>query len=181
MWLQSFHSNSWLRLHRMQGFRIHLGNSCRWRRDFRDKSFSRGMTIFALHGWSTTGEEKVSRGVDKSSVDRSRRAREETEVDNRTAVLRLHKLKHCEVARKKCGNGDCSNDGSECLRRHVRRRLILRSKEGSLWEIILPLLPRGRLKDFSNQFLVFPCESASLRVTAVLTCAERCRNIRTFT
>ena len=57
------------------------------------------MTIFALHGWSTTGEEKVSRGVDKSSVDRSRRAREETEVDNRTAVLRLHKLKHCEVAR----------------------------------------------------------------------------------
>ena len=56
------------------------------------------MTIFALHGWSTTGEEKVSRGVDKSSVDPSRRAREETEADNRIEVLGVDKLKHCEVA-----------------------------------------------------------------------------------
>ena len=79
-----------------------LGNACRWRRDFRDGSFSRGLTIFALYGWSTTGEERVSRSVDKSSVDRSRRAREETEVDHRTAVLGLHTLQHCEVARKAC-------------------------------------------------------------------------------
>ena len=158
----------------------YLGNRCSWRRDFRDGRFSRGMTIFALHGWSTAGEEKVSRGVDKISVDRSRRAREETEVDNRTAVLRLHKLKHCEVARKNVemeivrmtdpsAYADMFGAGSFCA---VRK--------GAFWEI-LPLLPRGRFKKFSNQFLVFTCESASLRVRAALTCAEGCRNIRTFT
>ena len=63
------------------------------------------MNIFALHGWSNTAEERererVSRSVDKSSVYRSRRAREETEADNRTAVLGLDKLKHSEVARTK--------------------------------------------------------------------------------
>ena len=95
------------------------------------------MTIFALHGWSTTGEEKVSRGVDKISVDRSRRAREETEADNRTAVLRLHKLKHCEVARKNVemkivrmthpsAYADMFGAGSFCA---VRK--------GAFWEIVL--------------------------------------------
>ena len=158
----------------------YLGDGCRWRRDFRDGSFSRGMTIFALHGWSTTGEEKVSRSVDKISVDRSRRARKETEVDNRTAVLGLHKLKHCEVARKNVETeivrmtdpsacADMFGAGSFCA---VRK--------GAFWEM-LPVPPRGRFGKFSNQFFVFPCESASLRVRAALTCAEGCRNILPFT
>ena len=133
----------------------YLGNPCRWRRDFRDGCCSRGMTIFALHGWSTTGEEKVSRGVDKSSVDRSRRAREETEVDNRTAVLRLHKLKHCEVARRKVEMetvrmadpstyADMFGAGSFCALR-----------KGAFWEIHSPATTTRKVKKFQQPVLVF--------------------------
>ena len=116
-------------------------------------------------------KRKVSRGVDKISVDRSRRAREETEVDNRTSVLRLHKLKHCEVARKNVemeivrmadpsAYADMFDAGSFCA---VRK--------GAFWEI-LPLPARGRFKKVQQ-----PVFSLSVWVSFIAShsCTHLCR------
>ena len=97
----------------------------------------------------------MSRSVDKSSVDRSRRAREETEVDNRTAVLGLHKLKHCEVAQKKNVETEIvrMTDPSACADMFGAGSFGA-VRKGAFLEI-LPVPPRGRFGKFSNHFLFF--------------------------